>query len=128
MSEHRSICGLHTSCARGYPVWSINSALIFISVSLNLLSVATALWCYARVTRLLNGASARSLISLGLEVTDLRSQFESLHEAHKRLSSRYAMRELRDRRKAGDASEEAAPPTNDRDKLRDLARSRGLLR
>lgn len=106
-------------------MWSINFGLIFGLASLSLLSLATAVWCCVRVTRLLSGASVRSLTSLGLEVTDLRSQFESLHEAHKRLSSRYAMRELRDRRKTDEVE---TPPMNERDKLRELARSRGLLR
>lgn len=110
-------------------MWSINSGLILVSVSLSLLSTATAVWCCVRVLRLLRGASARSLTSLGLEVTDLRSQFESLVESHKRLASRYAMRELRARRRDGDELETpAATAPNDKDKLRDLARSRGLLR
>lgn len=109
-------------------MWSINSWFTFGLVSLSLLSAATATWCFVRLRALLIGASARSLTSLGLEVTDLRSQFESLHEAHRRLSSRYAMRELRERRKNGDAGEEPAPVLNERDKLRELARSRGLLR
>lgn len=108
-------------------MWSIHSGLILLSVSLSCASLAMAVWCFVRVTRLLRGASARSLTSLALEVTDLRSQFESLHEAHKRLSSRYAMRELRARRD-GEGEATPATPANDRDKLRDLARSRGLLR
>lgn len=110
-------------------MWSINSWLSFALVSSSLSSTAMAAWCYVRVLRLLRGASARSLTSLGLEVTDLRSQFESLVESHKRLASRYAMRELRARRRDDELETPAAATApNDKDKLRDLARSRGLLR
>lgn len=129
LCENSAISLLRAGFAQGYPVWSINSWLIFTSVSLSLLSTATAVWCCVRVMRLLRGASARSLTSLGLEVTDLRSQFESLVESHKRLASRYAMRELRARRRDGEEPDTpAATAPNDKDKLRDLARSRGLLR
>lgn len=109
-------------------LWTI-SPFTFLLLSLSLAAAVTAGWFYVRLRRLLKGASSRSLTNLDLAVTELQSQFESLLAAHRRLHSRVAMREMREKRKAEPPDDEPTPPNGvDKEKLRDLARSRNLMR
>ena len=79
-------------------LWA-TSTYIFLLLSSSFVSCAMAVWCFIRLRRLLRGASTRSLTKLSLEMTELQSQFESLSEAHRRLTSRVGMQALRARRK-----------------------------
>lgn len=96
-------------------------------VSLSLFQTGVAIWFYVRSRRLLRSASSRSLTELDLRVTDLQSQCTLLMESHKRLQARYSMREIRDRRRAEPAENEKSNGV-DREALRNIARSRGLMR
>lgn len=109
-------------------LWAI-SPFTFLLLSLSLVAVVTAGWFFVRLRRLLKGASSRSLTNLDLAVTELQSQFESLLAAHRRLHSRVGMRELREKRKDAPPDDESTPPNGvDKEKLRELARSRSLMR
>lgn len=108
-------------------LWA-NSTFIFLLLSLSCVSCATAVWCCIHLRRLLRGASTRSLTRLSLEMTELQSQCESLIDAHRRLTSRVGMQALRARRKEEPPAEEPVSNGADREKLRELARSRGLMR
>lgn len=98
----------------------------FAATSLSCVALAASLWCWWRVQKLLRGASAKSLLQLSTEVAELLSACESLGAQQRKLSSRVGMREVRERR----AEPAADSPTAavDRDKLRELARARGLIR
>lgn len=96
--------------------------------SFNVLMTAMAGWFFIRSRALLRTVSATSLASLELQISECQSQCTLLMESHKRLQSRYAMRELRDRRKDAPEPAESQPNGADREKLRELARSRGLMR
>lgn len=108
-------------------LWAL-SPFTFLLLSLSLVAAVMAAWFFARLRRLLKGASSRSLTNLDLAVTELQSQFESLLAAHRRLHSRVSMRELREKRKDEPVDESTPPNGADREKLRELARSRGLMR
>lgn len=99
----------------------------FILASLSACAATAAIWCYARVRKLLAGASARSLALLSNEVAELTSACELLSSQQRRLSQRVGMREARE--KIGN-DERQVDPAEDRvqrlNKLREIARAKGF--
>lgn len=79
-------------------------------LSLNCLLTASTALCYWVLRRALAGTSLKSLTSLLVDVSDLRSAFEQLREGFQRLNSRTAMRELRAKQR--EAKDEATPETS----------------
>lgn len=104
----------------------------FMWASLSCAAAVTAAYCWFRVRKLLQSASARSLAQLNSEVAELMCCVESMQAQQKKLSARVGMREVRERR-----AEEHTPVSNGetaplgetkvpRDKLREIARARGF--
>lgn len=99
--------------------------------SLSCAATIGAVWCWYRVRKLLDVASRGSLGRLQIDVSELRSLYESLLSSHRKIHARIGMREVRDRRVAEETEAAASAPVDkatDRETLRELARKRGLMR
>lgn len=110
----------------------IQSWLLFCLTSLSCVAAGLTLFCWFRARKLLSAASMRSLGQLSMELAELRSLYESLLSSHRRMHARIGMREGRERRREEEAAAvvESTVPSNgdDREKLRTVARAKGLLR
>lgn len=111
----------------------IQSWWLFFLASWSCACTAAAVFCWFRVRKLLVGASARSIATLSMEVSELTSVCASLDDRLKRLNSRIGMREIREKRAAEPpATPDSSPPGDVGDKilskaaLREVARVRGI--
>lgn len=98
----------------------------FILASLSACAATAAIWSFARVRKLLVGASARSLAQLSNEVAELTSAYELLSSQQRRLSARVGMREVREKRKEPEEPDGFEDRASRLNKLREIARAKGF--
>lgn len=106
--------------------------LLFSLTSLSCAAAASTAFCWYRARKLLAAASMRSVGQLSIAVSELQSLYESLLTSHRKMHARIGMREARERQREEaatvDPSTGNGSDVDDREKLRALARSRGLMR